>query len=1011
MNPPDKYPWKKSSETFSRRENLRFSRDLCSRDRIREIFLVGIAVVTLGFAAPSRATAAESSTAAADREAFFESSVRPLLVAKCHACHGEAIAEAGLRLDSRRSLLAGGDSGAVVVPGDAGESRLLAAVRRSGNLAMPPDESLTAGEISTLEAWVADGVPWSGPGGDAADGASSGQHPDIEARLSAARASHWAFQPPTRHDPPALPATLAPAVAAAWSRSRIDRFVAARLATDGFSPSPEATPRELARRLWFDLTGLPPPADEVDAFCRECERERSASLQDGPARSVDDAVASLADRLLESREHAEHWARKWLDLARFADTIGYRLDEQDHRHPFAWTYRDWVVDALARDLPYDRFVVMQLAADRIEPPVPPRDLAALGFLTCGRTFLGNGNDIIDDAIDLVTRGLMGLTVSCARCHDHKYEPISTADYYALHGIFASCRRPDELPVIGEGAPGPEADAFARKLQELRTAVAEHERAVHRRATRDAVAHAAEYFLETARPTPRDADKRPPRLADGYVLEQLMLDRLSRLLGKSDPRHPVLGPWLAVCNKKDAEIAAAIREIVAHHNASAAAVEGNAFLNPLVLAALRSSPPTTLPELARVYAGLATRAAPESAGGPPRLADDPPEVVSLRAVLGEEGTPLVVTAGEAMRVADRAEETEHRRRKRRIAAHLAESPGGPPRAMAVLDGTPTDSPVLLRGDPARPGAIVPRRLPMLLGGGPVDRESSGRLDLAHAIVSADNPLAARMVVNWAWMHHMGRGIVGTPDDLGLRGDAPDDPHLLDDLARRFVEEGRWSLRWLHREIVTSRAWRQSSAIRADLSARDPENRLCGRANRRRLDWEAWRDSLLVAAGTLDTARRGGPGIDPLDTKHMDHRSIYGWLDRQDVPGMLRAFDVASPDTSVHARTPTLVPQQSLAVLNSRLVVEAARRIAARVERESPVEADAAGRVTRLWRAVLSRSPSAEERDAALGWLAREARAEPSRPADDARKATANESFGPWERLAQAVVATAEFQFID
>ncbi|MFM8703391.1 MAG: DUF1549 domain-containing protein, partial [Planctomycetia bacterium] len=403
--------------------------------------------------------------------------------------------------------------------------------------------------------------------------------------------------------------------------------------------------------------------------------------------AADAAYHAAVERLLASREHAEHWARKWLDLARYADTMGYVLDNADRRYPFAWTYRDWVVEALSRDLPYDQFVTLQLAADQIEPPVPRGDLAALGFLTVGRTFLGNTHDIIDDRIDLVTRGLMGLTVACGRCHDHKYEPISTADYYALHGIFSSCKMPEDLPVIGDPPPGPESEAFATKLATLEAAVPAHETAVHARAVREAVAHAADYFFEVARPSPRAADSRPPRLADGYELEQLLLDRLTRLLAKAEPGHPILGAWAVARGKTDAEISAAVEALLASGQRSPAPAESDpdpAIMNPLVREELVSVKPTTLRQLAETYARLVARVAPQAAGGPAIEPEEPAALAAVRTLFGVEGSPLVVLSSEAMRVATRAEETELRKRKKAITTHLADAPGSPPRAMVLRD---------------------------------------------------------------------------------------------------------------------------------------------------------------------------------------------------------------------------------------------------------------------------------------------------------------------------------------
>ena len=951
--------------------------------------MAGIAVMLCS--SSGVATAAEATSK--EFETLFESRVRPLLVAKCQGCHGDKVAEAGLRLDSRRAILAGSDTGPVVVPGDAAKSRLVAAVRHVDELAMPPDEKLSADEIATLENWVAAGAPWSGPGGDG-DATQPAPAASMDERLATSLKDHWAFTAIARQPAPELPSSFDPSLRDAWSVTTIDRFIGVKLSDADLKPSPEAAPRDLIRRLFYDLTGLPPSADEADAFCRAAAERPAAT---------DTAYRATVDRLLASREHAEHWARKWLDLARYADTMGYAFDNQDHRYPFAWTYRDWVVDALHRDLPYDRFVTLQLAADRIEPPVPRSDLAALGFLTVGRTFLGNTHDIIDDRIDLVTRGLMGLTVACSRCHDHKYEPVTTADYYALHGIFSSSTIPEELPVIGDPPPGPEAESFAAKLKELEAAVTAHESAVHVRAVREAVAHATDYFFEIARPSPRAADNRPPKLADGYELEQLLLDRLTRLLEKAEPSHPILGAWAVARGKSDAEIGPAVDAMVATWlkdlGQKAPEPRDPKVVNPLVLQELVSAKPTTLRQLAEMYARLVARVAPEAAGGPAVTPDEPAELSALRTLLGVEGTPLVVLRGEAMRVATRSEQTELRKRKKAITTHMSEAAGGPPRAMALLDADhPVDSHILLRGNPARPGETVERRLPKLLGGEAVARDSSGRLDLARAIVSPTNPLAARMIVNWAWTHHFGRGLVDTPGDLGLRGEPPSHPQLLDDLARRFIDEGKWSLRWLHREIVTSRTWRQSSASRADLDGRDPDNTLYGRVNRRRLDWEAWRDSLLVAAGTLDRDRHGGPGVDPLSETAMHTRSLYSRLDRQDVPGILRVFDIANPDTAVHVRSKTTVPQQSLAVLNAPLVVAAARQVAARVDRELGDTSNDDMRIVALWRAVLGRDPTHDERQQVQSWLA-------------AESASAEKPLDVSQRLAHALLATAEFQFVD
>lgn len=905
-----------------------------------------------------------------EAELFFEAKVRPLLVTKCQDCHGSEVSEAGLRLDSRSGLLRGSESGVVVVPGKTSESRLIHVIQHTDDMAMPPDEKLSSDDIATLEKWVSIGLPWTGPDADAVLLPTHAEA--MEERIKTAVESHWSLQPPVRHQPPALPASLPAELKLAWSASRIDHFVAARLANAALTPAEPAGPRILIRRLFYDLTGLPPTAAEADAFV---------------ANPTAVAYESFVDRLLASPEHAEHWARHWLDLARYADTIGYAFGGQSAKYPYAWTYRDWVVRALHDDLPYDRFVTLQLAADQVRPAVPREDLAALGFLTVGRTFRGNSHDIIDDRIDLVTRGLMGLTVACARCHDHKYEPIGIDDYYALHGIFASSESPAELPIIGEPAPGPEAVAFASRLAELKRKLAEHEASVHARAVREAFAHAADYLLEVARPAKRP-DGRPPKMADGYELEQLVIDRMKRLLHGAKPTGKVLGPWVTLASRTDAEIAKTTPSCL---------TEQAAGLNQLVLEELEKVKPQSLRDLAEAYGRLITRVAPVSAGGPVAEAAEPKAIAGLRQLFGKPGTPLIPLQIEAMRVAKRSEQDKHRALERGVINHCAEAPGGPPRAMVLVDKSkPIDSPVFLRGNPRRRGDVQKRRLPVVLGGTKVDRSNSGRLDLAQAIVSVDNPLTPRVLVNWVWAHHFGRGLVTTPGDFGLRGERPSHPELLDDLVRRFVEEGQWSLRWLHREIVLTQAWQQASTPRPETLARDPDNHLFSRANRRRLSWEAWRDSLLVVAGTLQTTSRGGPGSDPLNYQSRGRRTLYSWIDRQDVPGVLRSFDIASPDTAVHMRTQTTVPQQGLVALNAPLVIEAAKQAAAR----SGLSARNArrDRVDALWRVIFARLPTMQEQTLTKAWLEGKA-AEPS------------SDFGLWPQLAQALMATAEFQYVD
>ncbi len=356
--------------------------------------------------APSAVKGAEANNTAKDQTGakpvsaedaeFFEKEVRPLLAANCFKCHGEKKQEAGLRLDVRQSAMRGGDEGPVIKPGNADDSKLVAAVRYAGDIQMPPDGKLPSEKIGVLATWVKRGAPWP----DHSLKGSAGQH------SSDAAENHWAFQPV--REPP-IPAVKN----VDWVRTPIDAFVLARLEAASLAPSQPADPHALIRRVTLDLTGLPPTPVEVAEFVND---------------PSPDAYARLVDRLLASPRYGERWGRFWLDYARYSDTKGYVFQE-DRNYPFAYVYRDWVIRSFNEDLPYDQFLINQIAADRLpQDPKNNPQLAAMGFLCVGRRFLNNKNDIIDDRIDVVMRTTMALTVACARCHDHKFDPIPTADY-------------------------------------------------------------------------------------------------------------------------------------------------------------------------------------------------------------------------------------------------------------------------------------------------------------------------------------------------------------------------------------------------------------------------------------------------------------------------------------------------------------------------------------------------------------------------------------------------------
>jgi mono/diheme cytochrome c family protein len=701
-----------------------------------------IALAVFGAAGSARAAEGDSANTPEGLE-FYEANIRPLLVNNCLECHGED-KQGGLQLDSRAAMLAGTDQGPSIVPGKPEQSRLIAAVSYKHEIKMPPEGKLPDEEVAKLEAWIRMGAP--APEGDL-------PVPEPSHREAAAK-SHWAFQPVVKPPVPAVRQTD-------WPQTPLDNFILARLEAEGLTPSPPADPRTIYRRASFDVTGLPPAAADVERIVASGDSQ---------------AVTQAAITLLDSPHYGERWARHWLDVARYADSKGYLFTE-DRNYPNAYKYRDWVVQALNADMPYNEFLIRQIAADRLDLGQDKRDLAAMGFLLVGRRFLNNKHDIIDDRIDVLTRGTMALTVTCARCHDHKYDPIPTKDYYSLYGVLASSVEPQE---------------------------------------------------------PAD------------------------------------------------------------------------FMT---------------------------------------LAD-------------------------------------------------AEQPFNPH--------------VFIRGNSGNPGEPVPRQFLAILSGDNRQpfQHGSGRLELAQAIASDTNPLTSRVIVNRVWMYYFGRPLVDTPSDFGLRSEEPTHPELLDYLAATLVENN-WSLKSLHRMILASATYQQASADRPDARARDPENRLLWRMNRKRLDLEAMRDSLLAVSGQLDLAI-GGPAVELWTEPWPLRRTIYGRIDRQNLPNVFRTFDFASPDTHSPRRYTTTVPQQALFMLNSSFVRDLSHALSMR--KDFSEHKSLAENVEQLYQIVLARKPTPHELELGVAFLERERQLDDeqaaSQPPDPNR-----DPFLFWRRYVQTVLLSNEFVFVD
>jgi len=742
-----------------------------------------------------------------DELKFFESRIRPILIANCYGCHSVSGGKSsgGLRLDTREAMLSGGSSGPAVVPGDLDSSLLIRAVRYlDADYEMPPKGKLRDADIRLLEEWVAMGAPDPRSEGSIGAGASPGtEHRWTDEDIARARSAHWSYRAVADAPPPAVSASD-------WPRGTIDLHLLAAMEARGLTPAPDADRRTLLRRASLDLTGLPPSPAALDAF----ERDKS------PA-----AFERAVDALLASPAFGERWGRHWLDVARYAESSG---KESNIFYPHAWRYRDYVIQSFNEDKPFDRFLVEQLAGDLL-PAASDAEraehLVATGYLAVGsksHNLRGRPQfqmDLADEQIDAVTQGMLGLTVSCARCHDHKFDPIPQKDYYAVAGIFLSTD-------TRYGTFGAQGNSHPADLIELPDAPS-----VHR--------------------------------------------------GPSMPRAQ--RSLLATAHERTVAEAARGREL--QEQARAARQRGEA-------------PPADLQQ--QIVRARVVQGAERNLG-------------EILARYGESGEPT-----DANRV-----------------------------AMGAVDRTRALNARLLdRGEIDKPLEVVPRGFVRLVSQGDEPRiaKGSGRLEFAEWVVDERNPLTARVWANRVWLKLFGKGLVPTPDNFGMSGQQPSHPELLDHLAARLVALD-WSTKALIREIMRSRAYAMSSAFDAKDAEIDPDNTYLWRMPKKRLEAEAIRDSMLLAAGLLDQTPRVGSPVAFLEgaTRGQqqarmlesvagtadNRRSVYLPIVRGRVPESLEVFDFAEPTFVTGQRDATNVPTQALYLLNSAEVARMAEAFARRV----------------------------------------------------------------------------------
>jgi hypothetical protein len=799
---------------------------------------------------------------------------------------------------------------------------------------------------------------------------------------------HWAYQPVKRPDPPTVRTT-------GRVQSPIDSFLLAKLEQKDLTFAPPADRRTLLRRVYYDLIGLPPTWEEIRTF----ERDNSPG-----------AFTNVVERLLASPSYGECWGRHWLDVARYADTKDLVLAYgKDALRPYAYTYRDYVIRAFNDDLPFDQFVQDQLAADLVSPAVPRWRLAALGFLTLGRMFDNNPHDQIDDQIDTTTRGLLGLTVACARCHDHKYDAITQRDYYSLYGVFASTERPYDLPLLEDPAQVPGGVQFEQQLAQARKELEQHIDAEFAHLTENFRQRFGDYLYRagTTEPDITETSQFALSLVPDDFRPTLMLRMRHWLQQRATPNDRVFGPWAELMALPEEGFATAVTDKVAQAKQNGLNNQGSTTnFNPVVLAALSQVALTNKAAVARTYAQIFRDVYEESkkpAAGSPNGGLTPDQIEIFELITGTD-SPLSFPRRDTPNHMSRAEKDRYNSLVANLDKVAVNATNRPPaRAMVLADlPEPYEPHVFRRGNPSRPTEAVPRAFVQVLSSDSprVFEQGSGRLELARAIIDPTNPLTARVFVNRVWMHRFGEPLVASTTDFGVRSTPPANPELLDWLASEFIRSG-WSVKHLHRVMLFSSAYQQASLLSPSASQTaqtlDPENRLLAHFGRRRLDFEAMRDSLLFVSGRLDFTR-GGPSIDLASDPLSRRRSVYALINRQDLPAMFRAFDFAIPDQCTERRPRTTVPQQALFAMNSPFVMEQARALAADSQITSAIEPDQ--RVEALFGRVLGRLPTESEVSSAVRFVHN---AEQEAPPENGLTA--------WEQLEQVLLMSNEAMFVD
>ena len=886
--------------------------------------------------------AAQSAAASQEQIDFFENRIRPVLAQNCFACHTNS-QMGGLRLDSLDGLLKGGKSGPAVVAGEPEKSTLIAAVRQTGEIKMPKNGHLTDAQIADLATWVKNGAVWP---------------MEVKSQSSAAirpdQRKFWSFQPLAKPAPPKTKDT-------AWPANTVDRFVLAKLEKEGLTPSTVADRRTLLRRVTEVLTGLPATYDEVKAF----EADKSPN-----------AYEKAVDRLLASPHFGELWARHWLDVTRYAED-DYRIAQKDmhkERYKSAYTYRDWAINAFNTDLAYDTFVKAQLAGDQMDEKVRDKMIPGLGLNGLGVWAMNDSPAAIEradewhDKVDATSKALLGLTVGCARCHDHKYDPIPQKDYYRLASVFANTNY-HAYPQAPK-ATVDEYDAKKKELDEKEKALKEFQEELSTLQAKALFSQTEDYMVAAWRV---DTEKHATAasIAEKYKLDPEILQRWVVFLKKKPTNYTFLTPWQQMVAgggdldkaktlasefyKKVIDVDREHAKLKTENEEQLAKIKDpNEKFDPLPNGIKRKLIQHQIDlkgmerEASYLWTDLFDKDLPES---PINVnADEEPKPGLFKVT----GWALERRLGN-----DLAAHIE--RAKADIEAFKKAMPPEYPIAAGLEDVKDlSDLKVFLRGNPYAFGEDAPRAFLTILSEGEPKpfTKGSGRLELAEDIIK--QPIAMRVIANRIWRWSMGTGIVDTPNNFGVAGERPTNPELLEYLASKFVDDGM-SMKKLVKEIVMSRTFQLSSTPIATNIARDADNRYYWRGNRRRLDAEAIWDGLLTASGKLDMSKVGGPS-EELDAK-MVRRGMYGAVSRVFPNEFQTLFDFPLPTLSAEKRYTTNVALQRLFFLNNEFVHKQAAALAERVKTAGAEDAQ----VRKAFEIVYQRDPSDDELNSSIALI--------------------------------------------